>query len=196
MTKDQKGSQQNGLICWKDAWSPNFRTTTKPWLPNLPGRWKRKEAEHLQNGGFLGVWTTVAAEGSHFCSLRQVCGKKSQAWRKRPLLWWLQQVFSDQPSDFAIQGGDHSRQPNDPFGRHLALEQPHFDSILVSEQELSKGAVKSFHNRLILVNIYEPASNVCFVFLHLFGDSYHDLTPRVHLQKLWPFQRLAFVNYL
>ena len=34
------------------------------------------------------------------------------------------------------------------------------------------------------------------LFFHLFGDSSHELAPWVHLQKLWPSQRPAFVNFL
>lgn len=77
----------------------------------------------------------------------------------------------------------------------MALDQPNFDSILVSEQTLSKGAVQSFHDRLVSVNIHPAASNVCFVFLHLFSDCAHELAPRLHLQTLWPFQQPAFVKF-
>ena len=93
-------------------------------------------------------------------------------------------LLANQASDFADQGGDHSRKPNDPFRRSLALGQRHFDSILVSEQVLSKGAVESFHDRLVPVNIHPAALNVSFVFFHLFGDTTHELAPRIHLQKL------------
>lgn len=68
--------------------------------------------------------------------------------------------------------------------------------MLVPEQTLSKGAVESFHYRLVPVNLLAPTANFWFVFFHLFGDSAHELTPRVHLQKLWPFQRPAFENVL
>ena len=34
------------------------------------------------------------------------------------------------------------------------------------------------------------------LFFHLFGDSSHELAPWVHLQKLWPSQGPAFVNFL
>ena len=49
-------------------------------------------------------------------------------------------------SDFAVQSRDHSRKPNDPFGRSLALRKPHFDSTLLSGQALS--TVESFHDCL------------------------------------------------
>ena len=39
-------------------------------------------------------------------------------------------------------------------------------------------------------------ANVCFVFFYFFSDSAHEHVPVVHLQKLWPFQRPAFVNFL
>ena len=68
--------------------------------------------------------------------------------------------------------------------------------MLVPEQTLSKGAVESFHYRLVPVNLLAPTENFWFVFFHLFDDSAHALTPRVHLQKLWPFQRPAFENVL
>ena len=63
----------------------------------------------------------------------------------------------------------------------VSVRQPHFDSILVPEQALSKGAVESFHDRLVPVNIHPPASNVCFVFFNLFGGSPRELMSRVRL---------------
>lgn len=39
------------------------------------------------------------------------------------------------------------------------------------------GAVESFHDRLVPVNIHPPASNVCFVFFHLFGGSLMNSRP-------------------
>jgi len=62
----------------------------------------------------------------------------------------------------------------------VSVRQPHFDSILVPEQALIKGAVESFHDRLVPVNIHPPASKVCFVFFHLFDGRPHELAPRVH----------------
>ena len=41
--------------------------------------------------------------------------------------------LSDQPCDFAVQSRDHCSNPNDPFGRSLALRKQHFDSLLVPE---------------------------------------------------------------
>lgn len=58
------------------------------------------------------------------------------------------------------------------------------------------GAVESFHDRLVSVNIHPPASNVCFVFFHLFSDCAHKLAPRLNLQTLWPFHLPAFENFL
>ena len=39
------------------------------------------------------------------------------------------------------------------------------------------GAVESFRDRLVPVNIHPPASNVCFVFFHLFGGSLMNSRP-------------------
>ena len=41
--------------------------------------------------------------------------------------------LSDQPCNFAVQSRDHCSNPNDPFGRSLALRKQHFDSLLVPE---------------------------------------------------------------
>ena len=38
-------------------------------------------------------------------------------------------------------------------------------------------AVESFHDHLVPVNIHPPASNVCFVFFHLFGGSLMNSRP-------------------
>ena len=39
-------------------------------------------------------------------------------------------------------------------------------------------------------------ANVWFLFFYFFSDSSHEHVPVVHLQKLCPFQRPAFVNFL
>ena len=49
---------------------------------------------------------------------------------------------------------------------------------------------------LVAVNIHPPASNVWWVFFDLLGDNTNEFASRIHLQKLWPFQRPAFVNFL
>ena len=60
------------------------------------------------------------------------------------------------------------------LAKMLPLRNPHFDSILVAEQTLSKGAVESFHDRLVPVNLRPPTSNICFVLVHFFGDNAHE----------------------
>ena len=70
--------------------------------------------------------------------------------------------FACEASDFSAQSRDQSRQPSDPLGISLALRKSHFNSILVPEQALSKGAVMSFHDRLVLVNLRAPTANVLF----------------------------------
>ena len=86
----------------------------------------------------------------------------------------LSRFFAREASDFTVQSRDHSRKPDDPFGKSLALRKPRFNSILVSEQALSKGAVESFHNHLFSVNLCAPMLDVCFVFFHFFCDSVHE----------------------
>ena len=71
-----------------------------------------------------------------------------------------------------------------------------FNSILVSEQAFSKGAVMSFHDHLVPVNLRAPSTNVCFVFFHFLVDSAHECSARVDLKQLWPIQKLAIVNVL
>lgn len=68
--------------------------------------------------------------------------------------------LSDQPCDFAVQSRDHSSNPNDPFRRSLALRKQHFDSLLVPEQALSKGAIESFDDCLVPLNLCAPTANV------------------------------------
>ena len=68
--------------------------------------------------------------------------------------------LSDQSCDFAVQSRDHSSKPNEPFGRSLALRKQHFDSLLVPEQGFSKGAVESFYDRLVPLNLCAPTVNV------------------------------------
>jgi len=66
----------------------------------------------------------------------------------------------------------------------------------VPEQALSQGAVETFHNGLVVVNVNAPVPDICFVLFHLFCDSTHEFAPGVNLQHLWPFQRRALVNIL
>jgi len=74
--------------------------------------------------------------------------------------------------------------------------QPHLEGILVSEQALSQGAVKSFNNGLVSVNVNATAPNTNFVVFHFFGNSAHELFPRIYLRQLTPFQGPALVNFL
>ena len=127
-----------------------------------------------------------------FLSLRQVCDKK---WRvlQQPRFPFLRRFLSHQPRDFVIQSRNNFRKPFDPSSEPQAFRQPHFNPILVSEQALSKGAVESFNDRLVPVNLRAPTPNVCFVSFHFFGDSAHEFSARAYLKQLWPFQRTSFV---
>ena len=64
------------------------------------------------------------------------------------------------------------------------------------EQALSQGAVETFDNGLVAVNVNAPAPNICFVLFHLLCDSAHEFAPGVNLQHLRPFERRALVNPL
>jgi len=66
----------------------------------------------------------------------------------------------------------------------------------VPEQALSQGAVETFDNGLVAVNVNAPAPNICFVLFHLLCDSAHEFAPGVNLQHLRPFERRALVNLL
>ena len=101
--------------------------------------------------------------------------------------------FACEASDFSAQSRDQYGKPNDPFGISLAFRRLHFNTILVPEQALSKGAVISFHHRLVPVNLRAPTANVCFVFFHFFRDGAHEFYAKVDPTQLWPFQSPAFV---
>ena len=79
---------------------------------------------------------------------------------------------------------------------NLERWKPHFHGVLVPEQVLSQGALETFNNGLVAVNFSAPASDICFVFFHLFCDSAHEFAPGVNLQHFWPRQRAAPVNCL
>ena len=111
---------------------------------------------------------------------------------KRPFLWWLQQVFC-QSSESLRRSGRRPQKALEAEGPRAAEFRKH---TARSEQPLSKGAVQSFHDRLVSVNTHPVASNVCVVFFHLFSDCAHELAPRLHLQTLWPFHLPAFENFL
>ena len=95
-----------------------------------------------------------------------------------------------------VQSGQNFRKPFYPRRGPLALGQAHFNGVLVPEQALSQGAVETFNNGLVTVNVNSPAPNVRFVIFHLFCNSPHQFAPRVNLQQLRPFQRRALVNSL
>ena len=101
--------------------------------------------------------------------------------------------FACEASDFSAQSRDQYGKPNDPFGISLAFRRLHFNTILVPEQALSKGAVISFHHRLVPVNPRAPTANVCFVFFHFFRDGAHEFYAKVDPTQLWPFPSPAFV---
>ena len=77
-----------------------------------------------------------------------------------------------------------------------ALRHAHSNGVLVPEQALSQGAVETFNNGLVTVNVNSPAPNVSFVIFHFFCNSAHEFAPRVNLQQLRPFERRALVNSL
>ena len=83
-----------------------------------------------------------------------------------------------------------------PGSGPLALRESHFHGVLVPEQTLSQGAVETFNNDLVAVNVNTPAPDICFVLFHLFCDSAHEFAPGVNLQHLKPFERRALVNLL
>ena len=95
-----------------------------------------------------------------------------------------------------VQSGHNFRKPFYPRCGPLALGQVHFNGILVPEQALTQGAVETFNNGLVMVNVNSPALNVRFVIFHFFCNSAHEFAPRVNLQQLRPFQRRAPVNSL
>ena len=64
-------------------------------------------------------------------------------------------LFTYQSCHFVARGGDDDRKPHHPFPRSLTWGQPHFNSILVPEQVLSKGGIESFNDCLVSVNIHE-----------------------------------------
>ena len=83
-----------------------------------------------------------------------------------------------------------------PGSGPLALRESHFYGVLVAEQALSQGAVQTFENGLVSVNVNAPASYKGFVLVHLFCDSAHEFAPGVNLQHFRPFERRALVNLL
>ena len=66
----------------------------------------------------------------------------------------------------------------------------------MAEKALSQGAVETFNNGLVAVNVNAPAPDKGFVLVHLFCDSAHEFAPGVNLQRIRPFQRPAVVNLL
>lgn len=107
--------------------------------------------------------------------------------------WFL----SDQPSDFAFQGKDHSRKPNEPLRRFVGPWEAAFRQHTCVQTDAQQGCGwTSLHDSLVSADIHPATANFCFVFFHLFGDSAYELAPRVHLQKLWSFLRPTFVNFL
>ena len=66
----------------------------------------------------------------------------------------------------------------------------------MTEQALGESAVETFKDSLISVNFSTPTADACFVVLHFFGHTSHELTARINLQKLRPSQRAALVNRL
>ena len=107
----------------------------------------------------------------------------------------FRRLLVSQASDFDVQRGHHSRKWHHPFRKFLASGQPQLNSILMAKQVLNKIAAESFYDYLVAVNVNSPTSNVYLVFFHFFCYSAHEFAPQVHLQKLSPFQRPAFVSF-
>ena len=95
-----------------------------------------------------------------------------------------------------VQSGHNFRKPFYPRRGPLALGQVHFNGVLVPELTHRQGAVETFNNGLVTVNVNSPVTNVRFVIFHFFCNSAPEFAPRVNLQQLRLFQRRALVNYL
>ena len=71
--------------------------------------------------------------------------------------------FPRQPGDFVVKSGNNFGRPFYPRSGPLSLRKSHFHGLLVAEQALDKGAVETFNNGLVVVNVKAPAPDSCFV---------------------------------
>jgi len=104
--------------------------------------------------------------------------------------------LADKACYLVVQSRNNFWRSFDPGSGPLALRESHFNGVLVLEQALSQGAVETFNNSLVVVNVNAPTPDICFVLVHLLCDSAHEFAPGVNLQHLRPFQRRALVNLL
>lgn len=65
------------------------------------------------------------------------------------------------------------RQREDAFSPSGPVEF-HFHGVLVPGKTLGRGAVETFNNGLVAVNVNPPASSKCFVIFHLFCNRARD----------------------
>ena len=103
---------------------------------------------------------------------------------------------ADKACHLIVQTRNNFWKSSNPGSGPLPLRKSHFHGVLVPEQALSQGVVETFNNGLVAVNFSAPASDICFVFFHLFCDSAHEFAPRINLQHFWPRQRAALANVL
>ena len=66
--------------------------------------------------------------------------------------------------------------------------------IMVSKQSFGQGAVESFNDGLIAVNIHTAASNLDIVFREQLIHRAHKLTAGIHLKQFRPIQRAPAIN--
>ena len=104
--------------------------------------------------------------------------------------------LANKACDFIVQSRNNFRKSFHPGGGPLALREKHFHGVLVAKQALRKGAVETFNNGLVAVNVNVPAPDIRFVVVDHFCDSAHEFTPGVNLQHFRPLKRRALVNLL
>ena len=133
---------------------------------------------HFQSGGTGHLIFGGAHLAYNFCCGRFVYGKVSQA---QPLTLPNKRTcqkncsHNEQRLVYVVTcgrwrgyggGGRVGRRLSQTLRFHCCLlEAGRFNSTLVSEQAFSKGAVMSFRDYLVLVNLRAPSTNVVFPFL-------------------------------
>jgi len=66
-----------------------------------------------------------------------------------------------------VQSRNNFRKSFHPGSGPLALREKHFHGVLVAEQVLSQGAVETFDNGLVTVNVNAPVPDEGFVLVHV-----------------------------
>ena len=129
-------------------------------------------------------------KGSTFHARQQVWRKKSQAWNKRLFLWWLHQASCRLPK------WRPRREATPPIRKDFGPWAASFRLHTGSRTGAKQGCGWIFR-RWPGRGEYPPSRLECSMCVFdLFGDTTLEFASMVHLQKLWLFQRPAFVNFL